>query len=185
MAAWTTPSAIHSKCGETRSLLAVLAIDDDTATYWFHDADEYHWIIFDMGATKKITKIRLCQYADYYWYWGRGSGLTVYVGDDPANLGDAVWEGALAAAGWQESGVFEKNGRYVKLVSKLHGSNQVMMEFDAMAEALVAAHTLKIEAVPPISAPIKVNDQLIGYTPKTVTVEEGEHTISVPEEVET
>jgi hypothetical protein len=47
-----------------------------------------------------------------------------------------------------------------------------------------AVYTLKIESEP-IPVPVKVNDQPIGYTPQTVTVEEGEHVISVPQEITT
>lgn len=47
-----------------------------------------------------------------------------------------------------------------------------------------AVHTLKIESTP-IPVPVNVNDQPIGYTPQTVTVEEGEYIIEVPEEVTT
>jgi hypothetical protein len=47
---------------------------------------------------------------------------------------------------------------------------------------LPTIHTLKIESEP-ISIPVKINDQSIGYTPQTVTVEEGEYIISVPAEV--
>ena len=141
MADWTTPSAIHSKCGEYTGYEAVLAIDDvtsdtGTANTWLHYATCYHWIIFDMGVTKKITKIRIYQtLASYPTRWfGLTVGLYVYVGDDPDNLGDAVWEGVLNAAGWQESGTFDKNGRYIKLVSKADGNQQRITEFDAMAE---------------------------------------------------
>jgi hypothetical protein len=47
----------------------------------------------------------------------------------------------------------------------------------------VAVHTLKIESQP-ISIPVTINNQLIGNTPQTITIEEGEHTISVPSEAE-
>jgi hypothetical protein len=47
-----------------------------------------------------------------------------------------------------------------------------------------ATFNLRIESTP-VSVPVKVNDQPIGYTPQTVTVDEGKHIISVPQEVET
>lgn len=135
-AEWTTPSAIHSKCGESSPNFATLAIDDNTGTFWRHYVTCFHWIIFDMGETKKITKIRLYQHSVPPLQWGQSDGLTVYVGDNPANLGAAVWQGALNAAGWQESGAFDKNGRYVKLVCKNNEVQQLMYEFDAYAEAV-------------------------------------------------
>jgi hypothetical protein len=135
MADWTTPSAVHSKCGEDSGHEAVLSIDDNLATYWIHSPLVTHWIIFDMGETKKITQIRLYQVLHYPW--GGNANVNVYVGDDPANLGAAVWTGNLGSTtGWHESGVFEKNGRYVKLATTSNVSEQRMYEFDAMAEAV-------------------------------------------------
>ena len=135
MADWTTPSAIHSKCGQTSTYYATKAIDTDTGTYWNHNVTELHWIIFDMGSTKTITKIKLFQVAGYRW--GEASGLTVYVGDDPASLGAAVWDGVLNANGWQESGAFSKDGRYIKLVTKTPASYQRMYEFQALVETAI------------------------------------------------
>lgn len=133
MAAWNTPSAIHSFCGEHASYPAVNSMDDDTETYWIHYVEPcLHWIIFDMGETKDVTQIRLYQDDDYEAKrWGAEFGLYVYVSDDLGAFGDAVWEGVLNAGGWQESGAFEKSGRYVKLVSKDSARVQRMYEFDA------------------------------------------------------
>lgn len=132
MPTWTTPSAIHSKCGETSIYVATRAIDNDTGNYWWHNSTCYHWIIFDLGQTYTVSKIRLFQESAR---WGQSSGLDVYVGDDPANLGSAVWTGVLNAMYWQESGTFSKNGRYVKLVSKSNSFSQQLKEFDAYCAA--------------------------------------------------
>ncbi len=132
-AEWTTPTAIHSYCGECPPYNAANTIDDDLASFWTHTMTCYHWIIFDMGETKKITKIRV--YVDIAPFGG-AVGLYVYVSDDPANFGDAVWEGVLNTAGWSESGAFEKDGRYIKLVSKRNTPGSRMYEFDAYAEAV-------------------------------------------------
>ncbi len=129
MTEWITPVAVHSKCGEDVGSEAIKAIDGDTSTYWEHATTCFHWIIFDMGETKTITKIRLYQSLYGYLRWGVNHGLTVYVGDDPADLGDAVWDGILDDAGWQESGSFSKKGRYIKLVSKADDTYQDMLEF--------------------------------------------------------
>jgi hypothetical protein len=131
MADWTTPSAVHSKCGQTSIYYAAKAIDGDTGTYWNHRSAELHWIILDIGSTRTITKIKLLQVAGYRW--GESSGLTVYVGDDPTNLGNAVWNGTLNANGWQESGAFSKDGRYIKLVTKYGANHERMYEFQALA----------------------------------------------------
>jgi hypothetical protein len=134
MADWTTPAAIHSRCGELGGNEAVKAIDDDvgSTSYWYHGSGCYHWIIFDFGSTKTITKIQI-----YQGNFGGASGLYVYVGDNPADLGAAVWEGVLNAGGWNESGAFEKNGRYVKLVSKSN-AGMSLYEFDALVSGGVA-----------------------------------------------
>jgi len=132
VADWTTPVAIHSKCGETSPNLAVNSIDDNTTTRWNHNINCEHWIIFDMGETKKITKIRLYSSGVYDERFGGLSGFKVYVGDDPANLGDPVWEGTVDwGAGWQESGSFDKNGRYIKLLTNYGLYKESIYEFDA------------------------------------------------------
>jgi len=129
---WVTPSSVHSFCGESFGHLASHAIDDNTATYWRHGTVDFHWVIFDMGETKAITKIRLYQNGELSQQrWGWSFGMYVYVGDDPASFGVAVWEGILNSSGWQESGEFSKSGRYVKLLSKFSGDDQRMFEFDA------------------------------------------------------
>lgn len=127
---WTTPSAVHSKCGQTSTYTAIKAIDNDTGTYWNHNVNELHWIIFNMSTSQTITKIKLFQVSGYRW--GEDLGLTVYVGDDPASLGTEVWNGTLNANGWQESGAFSKNGQYIKLVTKRGASYERMCEFSAL-----------------------------------------------------
>jgi len=136
MADWTTPDSVHSFCGEYGGYEATKSKDEDVETSWLHYTSCYHWIIFDMGETKKITKIRLYQYGETALSWGESKGLYVYVSDNLEDWGDAVWEGVLNAEGWDESGAFDKNGRYVKFVSKSNGILQRMYEFDAMAEAI-------------------------------------------------
>jgi hypothetical protein len=131
MPTWTTPSAVHSKCGEEATHPATDAKDDDTGTYWNHLATCYHWIIFDLSQTYTVSKIRLYQSTISAKRWGMAAGLDVFVSDDPASWGSAVWTGILNALGWQESGAFNKDGRYVKLVSKDDDPAQRMYEFDA------------------------------------------------------
>lgn len=138
MPAWTTPTAVHSKCGETSPHVATNAKDDDTSTSWRHYSTCYHWIIFDLGQTYTVSKIRLYQSSLSGVRWGKTDGLDVYVSDDPASFGSAVWTGVLNAIGWQESGSFSKNGRYVKLVSKDNASTQRIYEFDAYCAAVGA-----------------------------------------------
>lgn len=141
MAEWTTPTSIHSKCGESSPNIATRAKDDDTGTYWRHSSTCYHWIIFDFSQTYTITKIRIYQdLYDSYSRWGMSVGLDVFVSDDPASWGSAVWTGTLNGGDWQESGAFSKNGRYVKLISKTSGSSQLMFEFDGYCEATAGGY---------------------------------------------
>lgn len=147
MAEWTTPDAVYDKCGETGASIATNTIDDNLETKWLHYAVGYHWIIFDMGETKLITKIRLYQEERL---WGGARGLTVYVSDDPEDWGDAVWEGKLNYEGWQESGEFSKSGRYIKLVNLWEANLQYMWEFDAYAEAVAPPVKAKPSSIIPL-----------------------------------
>ena len=113
MADWLIPTAIHSKCGEHPSYPATYAIDEDTESFWVHLATCFHWIVFDLGATKALTKVRVWGELQG---WGYGGDSEVYVSDDPGNWGAAVWVGTFTLWGqWYESGEFSKSGRYVKL----------------------------------------------------------------------
>jgi hypothetical protein len=137
MAEWTTPTSIHSKCGEDAPLhAAIKAIDNNITKYWTHPSTCYHWIIFDLEQTYTITKIRLYQSSTSYRRWGLSAGLDVFVSGNPADWGSAVWTGVLNATGWQESGAFSKNGRYVKLVAKDDSQNPWLYEFDAYCAAV-------------------------------------------------
>ena len=137
MATWTTPTAVHSKCGEQVTHPATHAIDDDTGTYWRHYDTCYHWIIFDLGQTYKVSKIRIYQSTTFGNRWGVSAGLDVFVSDNPASWGSAVWTGTLDVSGWQESGTFNKNGRYIKLVSKSDMYSQRMYEFEGYCAEVV------------------------------------------------
>lgn len=131
---WTTPDSIEDFCGDNSEVRVGQSIDDNTGTWWQHSTYCYHWVIFDMGVTMTITKIRIFQISVDTMHWGLDVGLYVYVSDDPESFGDAVWEGVLDADGWQESGAFEKDGRFIKLISKADHYNQRMPEFDAYTE---------------------------------------------------
>ena len=48
--------------------------------------------------------------------------------DDPNDWGSAVWVGVLNSGGWQYTGSFSAQGRYVKLVSRSSSSNQRLYE---------------------------------------------------------
>ena len=129
--AWTNPTAVYDKCGEDTWDPASDAIDDSTSSYWRHSTTCNHWIILDMGETINISRIRIYQHSwDSSRRWGQSDGIEVYVSDDPANWGSAVWTGTLNSGGWQYSGPFSAQGRYVKLYSRSDSSSQRLYEVE-------------------------------------------------------
>lgn len=124
---WITPTAVHSCCGGTNYNNA---IDKNIWTYWRHSSSCNHWIVFDMGETMDISKIKLYQSWWSSYQWGGSSGIEVYVSDDLSNWGSPVWTGTLDSSGWRESGEFSAEGRYVKLYSKSSSSSQRMYEIE-------------------------------------------------------
>jgi len=128
--AWDTPTAVHSRCGETSPYVASRAIDGDTGTYWRHSTTENHWIILDMGTTVPISRIRIYQYQwDSSYRWGYPDGIEVYVSNDTISW-RSVWNGTLNSGGWQQSAAFSAQGRYVKLVSRSTSSSQRLYEVE-------------------------------------------------------
>ena len=149
--AWTTPPSIHDKCGEEAGYEATRTIDGITAPWrdsvWIHDAYERHWIIFDLGETKNVTRIRLFQHD--LEPFGGNIGFRVYVSDDPTDFGTPVWEGpAVAAFEWQECVGFSKSGRYIKVESLDNKQWQYIIEFQAYVELAPPTYTLTISATP-------------------------------------
>lgn len=125
--AWTSPTSVYDRCGEDGSYPASRAIDGNTGTSWRHIASENHWITLDMGQTMNISRIRIYQQS---YDWGDSSGIEVYVSDDPENWGSFVWTGQIDGWGWEYSGTFSAEGRYVKLVSLSTSSSQRLYEVE-------------------------------------------------------
>ncbi len=134
MPTWTTPIAIHSKCGESSSFPATYSIDNIEWTYWSHLFDELHWVKYDLGQTYTITKIRVLP-GIVNW-----NSFEVYVSNDPNNWGTAVATGCSATVDiWNEITCTEKDGRYVYLkdIDPLHITNYLRLyEFDAYCAPL-------------------------------------------------
>ena len=131
---WTTPSSVHDHCGQVITLWASNTIDDDLGTYWAHLVNERHWIIFDLGEKKTITKVRVHQGAY------KLLDVNCYVSDNPADWGTAVftdWD-PPDTNDWNESPGFSKSGRYIRLDNMwttypLHFMYKTFYEFDALA----------------------------------------------------
>jgi hypothetical protein len=144
---WKTPTAVYSKCGQDSYYPATRAIDGSTSTYWRHSTTEYHWIVLDMGQSIPITKIRIYQSSYSTYRWGRSSGLSVYVSNDPNNWGSYVWTGKLDSSGWRETGTFSATGRYVKLVSKSTSSSQRLYEVQMRKPGGINPSTILLEGL--------------------------------------
>ena len=128
---WKTPPSVENYCGEETGYEATKSIDNDTNSAWGHNLSHSHYITFDLERLCGITKIRLYQGSIALQRWGQDDGLTVYISEDNVTWGDNVWQGALDAEGWQESGAFEKLGRYIRLVSLAESSSEQIREFQA------------------------------------------------------
>ena len=124
-AAWVSPTAIHSKCGEDGSYPASRLIDGNLSTDWHHSVSHEHWIIFDLGSTKNVKKIRL---------YCVGSGrmtpcevTTTYINDTADESGGSKGSGVLfGALQWFEIDVTDTSGRYIKIKLKttdVNGAN--------------------------------------------------------------
>lgn len=115
MAEWTTPTSIHSKCGELLPLHpATKFIDDNINVYWGHDTNHLHWIILDLEQTYSVSGVRTYVQSSSRSKW---ESVDVYVSDDPASMGVAVATDLdfTVALSWNEHTFTAKNGRYVKL----------------------------------------------------------------------
>jgi hypothetical protein len=125
---WATPTSVYDRCGQDGSHPVSDAIDGSTSSYWRHSTTENHWIELDTGATMSISRIRVYQSYTSSDRWGQSAGVEVYVSNDPNNWGSAVWIGTLNAGGWQASGTFSAQGRYVRLYSRSTSSSQRLYE---------------------------------------------------------
>lgn len=118
IAAWFTPTAIHSKCGEDASYPASNMIDGDLLTLWAHFVGHEHWVIFDLGSTKTVQKIRL--------YCTGGSRFclcevtAVYINDTADETGGSKGSlgSFLSGINWNEIDVTDTSGRYIKIKLK-------------------------------------------------------------------
>lgn len=123
--AWTTPTAIHSKCGEDALYPASHTIDESLSTYWKHSIGHEHWIIFDMGSTKTVQKVRFYCYGGTYLCICAVSA--VYINDTADESGGSKGSLSTVPSGdnWNEIDVVNTNGRYIKLKLKTYETHMV------------------------------------------------------------
>jgi hypothetical protein len=114
--------SVHSACNDTnKDYLA----DAEISLQWSHLVDEEHWIIFDLGASYYIEKIRIYKNlgtTPYDW-----NACDVYCSHSPVNLGNVDAENldfTSTGVGWKEA-TTEINavGRYVKIAFGSYDTN--------------------------------------------------------------
>ena len=138
MAEWTTPTAIHSKCGEESPLHpAIKFIDGNTSEYWGHGVNHLHWIILDLEQSYSVSGVRIWVASVSQSKW---ESVDVYVSNDPANWGAAVATALnfTTSNSWNEHTFTAKTGRYIKLegIDTQHGGGYLYgYEFDAYCAA--------------------------------------------------
>ncbi len=133
--AWYTPVAVQSFCGEDIGQEAILTIDGQTNTYWQHDVDEQHNIVWQLrDYTKRIAKLEVRVGGS-----GRNllTGLDVYIAntiDGLASTGNRVIEGGslVVPNSWEELswGPSKANGQYIRFADfqSQHANNYVRIQ---------------------------------------------------------
>lgn len=123
---WFTPDSVYSVCGADVGYPADNTIDGDTATYWEHDVNEQHEIIWQLRSYKKrMSKINL--------RIGSSSrnlltGLDIYIADNVGGLysvNNKVASGLSfsVANTWEEIEFPNANGKYIRFAN--FGSSNV------------------------------------------------------------
>ena len=118
--AWFTPTAIYSACHNLAPWPTTNTIDGDLGTRWQCTYGEEHWVIYDLGETKNVQKIRLyISYAPENWDVCEVSA--VYINDTADETGGSKGSGVMQGGiGWREVDVTDTNGRYVKIKLKTY-----------------------------------------------------------------
>jgi len=125
---WTRPTSVHSSCGGTASD----TIDGSLTTDWRHLVTETHWVIYDMGSSVNITKVRV------YTQQNTMTGVRVSVSNsttfDDSSVVVTNWTPPIG--GWNDSPEFNKKGRYIRLdnITNTQSSGQMKLcfyEFEA------------------------------------------------------
>lgn len=138
---WFTPEAVESVCGETGTNVVENSIDGDNQTFWRHDANEVHSVIYRLRSyPKRVTKVRF-RIATSVPAREQLENLSVYASREIANLGDNKVADALNpvwVSGWNEVDVDDKQQvRYVKLEFQSANAN----EFSQVREFAVRVET--------------------------------------------
>lgn len=152
--AWFSPIAVDAGtlCGEEAGQEASRAIDGNGATFWRHNTNEQHVIIFNLRAyPKKISKIRFL-YGSGESARERLNNMDVHASKGIGNIDNAgniletginiSWPTPISVDTWVEhdltiAGKKSNNARYIKLVidDTDNANNQVQIrEFEVWVE---------------------------------------------------
>jgi len=106
---WKTPQGVHS---EDLFYSPEVLIDDHPDTGNFDSPSSDHWVIYDLGQSYQVRKIRFLLTTVRLW--------TIYVSDDPSDFGSAVkvdWSAAVTGTPpqWVSTSLTPKQGRYLKI----------------------------------------------------------------------
>lgn len=135
--AWVTPDDVYLCCGETSGHHCDITLDGLTYTDWQCNGTHLHWIIYDLGATKLVLRIKL--YLDTTDTWANICRLEgVYINDTHDLSGGSKASGNFGEAeGWFDIAVTPTCGRYIYLQLKTYdgsvpgvcGSNDELQNF--------------------------------------------------------
>ena len=138
---WVSPIAVHSECGEEVGGEADEAIDGNLVNEWIHSVNERHWFILDMGATKRLSKVRIWLESDD-GNQNKLEGVDVYMSDSPTG----TWTQVASNLGFQTAGQWNEHtfadtrkDRYVKVgnIGTLHGNDNLRLhEIEFFSEVI-------------------------------------------------
>ena len=123
--AWQSPVAVHSSCGWFTDLIPAHLIDGDVYTVWYHNVNEAHWIILNLGETKYVSKVRLFVSSHPTSQWRY---CEIFLSDDPTSFpslpgGYATFMGGAYEGEWVEQSLAAaappelKTGQYLKIAA--------------------------------------------------------------------
>ena len=124
---WVSPVGVATCCGEEEMFPASASIDGNLSTAWGHAKGEAHWIIYDLGSTKEIDKVRI--YADRDRCYSPCK-IHIYVTDNESMLSESVddvdWGQSNAIKDlepllkWHEIELTNATGRYILVFPYTH-----------------------------------------------------------------
>ena len=135
---WVTPDDVYLCCGDTGGMhTCEITLDGSTLTDWQCNDTHLHYIIYDLGATKLVLRIKL--YLNTTDSWANICRLEgVYINDTHDLSGGSKASGNFGEAeGWFDIAVTPTCGRYIRLLLKTYdgsvpgvcGSNDELQNF--------------------------------------------------------